>query len=465
MAKHSVNEQLMLELVNRARLDPLSEAKRLGIDLNRDLAPGTLNGNPKAVLAPNDLLVNAARAHSQHILDVDLFQHQGIGDGTPSSRIAAARYTFPSGGTLGENIAINGTSRIANLTGLTVANHEGLFESAPHRLNILSDNFREIGIGIKHGQFFFPNELVPSKPTLLNSVDATQNFARSGSDVFITGVAITDANGNNFYDIGEQRAGIIVAARQLGVTVDSDTTGTAGGYAIGVAAGAYQVRFEGGGLSHAVNCTVNVLANVKLDLAGSNEILSSASIVLGDGAVAASLLGVANLNATGNGAANVLLGNRGVNSLAGLDGNDRLVGGAGGDKLQGGNGIDTLLGGTGRDQLSGGAQRDIFDFDALTDSGTTAATRDLIRDFSHGLDDLDLSTLDAIAGGGNNAFSFIGKSAFSHVAGQLHFVLFNPPGSALDHTIVEGDVNGDARADFQIDLNGLIGFTVTDFIL
>ena len=39
------------------------------------------------------------------------------------------------------------------------------------------------------------------------------------------------------------------------------------------------------------------------------------------------------------------------------------------------------------------------------------------------------------------------------------------PGSSLDHTIVEGDVNGDARADFQIDLSGLINFTATDFIL
>ena len=460
MAEHSVQEQLMLELVNRARLDPLSEAKRLGIDLNRSLPAGTLNGTPKAVLAADDLLVDAARAHSQHMLNVDRFEHQGIGDGTPSSRIDDAGYTFANGGTLGENIAINGTSGLASLTGLTVANHEGLFRSAPHRLNILSNDFREIGIGIKQGLFLFS-----SHPSPLNSVDATQNFARSGSDVFITGVAITDNNGNNFYDIGEQRAGIIVSARQPGMTMDSDTTGTAGGYAIDLAAGAYQVQFHGGGLSQAVNCSVNVLANVKLDLAGKNEILSSASIVLGDGAVSASLLGAASLNATGNGVGNVLLGNRGANSLVGLDGNDKLLGGIGNDKLQGGNGVDVLLGGAGRDQLIGGAQRDIFDFNTLTDSSTTSATRDLIRDFARGLDDIDLSTLDAITGGGNNAFAFIGKAAFSEVAGQLRFVLFNQPGSSLDHTIVEGDVNGDARADFQIDLSGLINFTATDFIL
>ena len=61
MAEYSVHEQLMLELVNRARLDPLSEAKRLGIDLNKNLAPGTLNGTPRAVLAPNDLLLDGAK--------------------------------------------------------------------------------------------------------------------------------------------------------------------------------------------------------------------------------------------------------------------------------------------------------------------------------------------------------------------------------------------------------------------
>ena len=67
----------------------------------------------------------------------------------------------------------------------------------------------------------------------------------------------------------------------------------------------------------------------------------------------------------------MLLGNRGANSLTGLDGNDRLLGAAGDDKLQGGNGVDTLIGGAGRDQLTGGVQHDIFDFNSLSESGTT----------------------------------------------------------------------------------------------
>lgn len=35
----SAAEQLLIELINRARLDPLAEAQRLGIDLNAGLAP------------------------------------------------------------------------------------------------------------------------------------------------------------------------------------------------------------------------------------------------------------------------------------------------------------------------------------------------------------------------------------------------------------------------------------------
>ena len=40
MADATAREQLMLELVNRARLDPLGEARRFGIDLNQGLGSG-----------------------------------------------------------------------------------------------------------------------------------------------------------------------------------------------------------------------------------------------------------------------------------------------------------------------------------------------------------------------------------------------------------------------------------------
>ena len=55
-------EQYFLELVNRARANPTGEAQRFGLsDLNQGLSPGTISASPKAPLAPNQLLLNAAR--------------------------------------------------------------------------------------------------------------------------------------------------------------------------------------------------------------------------------------------------------------------------------------------------------------------------------------------------------------------------------------------------------------------
>ena len=45
-------DQYILELVNRARLDPAGEAARLGIDLNEGLAAGTISATPKDPYAP-----------------------------------------------------------------------------------------------------------------------------------------------------------------------------------------------------------------------------------------------------------------------------------------------------------------------------------------------------------------------------------------------------------------------------
>jgi len=70
------------------------------------------------------------------------------------------------------------------------------------------------------------------------------------------------------------------------------------------------------------------------------------------------LLGVANINGTGNALANTINGNSGANTLNGLGGNDTLQGGAGNDTLFGGSGNDSLLGGAGNDSLLGGTGND-----------------------------------------------------------------------------------------------------------
>lgn len=154
----------------------------------------------------------------------------------------------------------------------------------------------------------------------------------------------------------------------------------------------------------------------------------------------------------GSDAAQVLYGSSDADTIYGLGGNDTLSGGAG---------DDVLIGGAGRDFMVGGAGRDVFDFNHPGESGKTASARDRIADFGRGQDDIDLRTIDASAKvHGNQNFKFIGKSVFHKVAGELHFRY-----EGGSKTIVEGDVNGDGRADFQIELAGHKTLTAGDFIL
>ncbi|MDX2259382.1 MAG: choice-of-anchor I family protein [Hyphomicrobiaceae bacterium] len=154
-----------------------------------------------------------------------------------------------------------------------------------------------------------------------------------------------------------------------------------------------------------------------------------------------------------------LFGDAGNDTLLGGAGNDTLNGGAGNDILRGEAGIDTLIGGLGRDTLTGGTQRDIFEFNSIAES--RGALRDIITDFTSRLDDIDLSGIDAnVRVGGNQTFAFIGGRDFTGQAGQVRFEEL-----AGNRVRVEADVNGDARADFAIDVVGSDTLVRSDFVL
>ena len=151
-----------------------------------------------------------------------------------------------------------------------------------------------------------------------------------------------------------------------------------------------------------------------------------------------------------------------IDGSAETNGNLIFFGGQGTDTLTGGAGTDAIYGGGGGDALTGGAGNDTFRYDAITDSnGITDATRDRIFDFTTG-DKIDLSRIDAITGGADDAFSFIGAGAFTNVAGQLRYTAVS-----ASNFIVEGDVNGDGIADFTLSVTTTPATPplATDFIL
>lgn len=164
-------------------------------------------------------------------------------------------------------------------------------------------------------------------------------------------------------------------------------------------------------------------------------------------------------------------------SLNGGFGSDSLIGGAGADLLDGGllgdndtlrgnGGNDTLIGGIGRDLLVGGGGADRYVLNVYYESGTLAGNRDLILGFSRRQGDkIDLSAVVVAGPVVDDAFVFIGAADFGNVAGQLRYERFNPAGTANGYTLVSGDINGDAVADFTIEVKGLISFLATDFLL
>ena len=162
-----------------------------------------------------------------------------------------------------------------------------------------------------------------------------------------------------------------------------------------------------------------------------------------------------------------LVGTKSANAIGSGAGND-LVGNSGKNQLKGEGGDDLLRGGTGRDQQWGGAGKDIFDFNDIAEIGKSSSKRDVIKDFQHLSDKIDLSTIDAntlVVGNGKFKFVAAEGSAFKGVAGQLIWDQKDVAGTSKDVTLVSGDINGDKLADFTLELTGLINLTKVDFIL
>ncbi|MBI1196443.1 MAG: calcium-binding protein [Phenylobacterium sp.] len=464
MADPTAEEQLLLEYINAARIDPLGDAARYissyaGTATSADAAinsalkffgvsgPALLEAysalTPVRPLAWNDALSDAAQGHDAAMIAADMQTHQAPGEAGLGARVAAAGYNYTLAG---ENVFAFAESPLYAHAGFMVdwgSGPGGMQSPAGHRDNIMDGTFREIGVAIVH-------ETNPS--TDVGPQVVTEDLgARSQADVFILGVAYADTDGDDFYSIGEGRSGLHVALGGAGA--DNFATG---GYTLESSlTGVQTVTLTGAGLSGAVSVTLNLASgdNVKLDVVNGTELKTSASATvsgavktieaIGASGLSLKAIGAGGYTIQGGAGADTVGAEAGTNYLRGGSGDDSIVGGSGFDDINGNQGNDTCVSGGGDDWVVGGK-----DNDSLTGSaGQNLVYGNLGNDTCDGGDGDDIvrggQNDDVIFGGAGDDFvsGDKGNDTITGGAGADRFHTFGAAGidRVLDFHIAEGD--------------------------
>ena len=509
-------DRFISDLDNRTGIDQgITDALRF-FDVNVDMLISQMAAfDAVAPLAWNGDLAGSADTHSKLMIKFDQQSHNLPGEVGLVQRVRDAGYTDVQ--RVGENVFAYTQNPVHGHAGFILdwgVGPGGIQDPAGHRVSLLSAGFTEIGISI-----LAEND----SSTTVGPFVTTQHLGtRFGYDAQLVGVVIDDRDGDDFYDIGEGLGGVTVTATGANGTFTTTTWG-AGGYQMELAPGSYDVTFSGKGLDGEIVQTVRIgKDNVKLDaevgdaetsdngpavlavgktvtgtsgndvLRGSNgndvleggagadrliggKGMDTASYVNSDGFVRVDLekeafttgeaigdtfssievfqMGGHNDRLKGDAADNVFLGGGGSDRLYGRAGDDVLTGEMGWDMLYGNHGVDVMTGG-------GGPAVDRFIYYHLSDSGVGQGNRDIITDFKSNEDRIEISRFDADEGRrGNQEFDFIGDAAFTGDAGELRY----EAGNGL--TIVQADTDGDGRADFEIELRGVMDLVETDFLL
>ncbi len=140
-------ERYMLELINQDRT-------RYGLDQ----------------LVLDQVLNASADAHSDWMLESNVFSHTGVGGSTPTERMRAEGFDLDGNWSTAENVAIQSERGAAGYTDDVYDLHVALMNSPGHRANLLDPDLELVGIGIDVGTFTFDSGTY-------TSVIVTQNFA------------------------------------------------------------------------------------------------------------------------------------------------------------------------------------------------------------------------------------------------------------------------------------------------
>lgn len=280
------NEQYMLEILNRMRMNPAAElglmttslgtpARSANSDVDSALRFFNVSGPTLAdqwaelsaapPLAWNANLYNAAEFHNGQMIAADEQSHQVEGEPDLGQRATNAGYANWTN--LGESVYAFARSVDHGHAGFAIdwgTEPTGIQDPPGHRNTMMNAGFREVGIRVQEIGNVAGRDVGP--------MVITQDFGRRSGlgGSFLLGVVFGDSNDNG-YSIGEGYGNVSITAIAFNGTPGAATYTTssmsAGGWQLLLPNGTYAVTFSGGSFGSAVTYRDVVVSgqNIKLD--------------------------------------------------------------------------------------------------------------------------------------------------------------------------------------------------------
>ncbi|WP_161602416.1 CAP domain-containing protein [Tautonia marina] len=257
-------QQLMLELINEALINPESAAERVEQGLTRGAITAITRDGDSVESVISDIassdsrppvawdasLADAAKRHTEYQIRLGGQTHDGPkGLETATDRVIAAGYGNPD--TVAENI-IYGVDSSEHAMRAFLADYGPGNSQDPHRENILqtssdrNESHQDVGVAILPVEVSVDRSTPFGSPTPSTETKlvVTQVFARKEEAApKILGVVFDDSNNDQFYDLGEGVSNAEVTITNSGTGQSSRvTTWSSGGYQAEVTPGVHQVE-------------------------------------------------------------------------------------------------------------------------------------------------------------------------------------------------------------------------------
>ena len=219
--------------------------------------------DPRPPLAMNPALLAIANGHSEDMYTNNYFSHTDPNGTTAFQRMTNAGYNYVSAG---ENMAAGTDMTATQLEDFMMV--DSGTPGRPHRVNLLDifpfppPAYEEVGVGYYSG----------SASNSYGNAFITEDFGTAANaGPFLLGVVYDDANGNNFYDIGEGVSGVTITPSSGNYYAISSSSG---GYAFPIGtSGTITVTASGNGFGPITKTITLTGFNIELDFTSQGSTL------------------------------------------------------------------------------------------------------------------------------------------------------------------------------------------------